>query len=46
VQSGDTLSTIAAKEGVSDWHTLYTENESTVGSNPNLIYPGQVLNLG
>jgi len=46
VQSGDTLSSIAAKEGVSDWHTLYTANESTVGSNPNLIYPGQVLNLG
>jgi nucleoid-associated protein YgaU len=46
VQSGDTLSTIAAKEGISDWHTLYTDNESTVGSNPNLIYPGQVLKLG
>jgi nucleoid-associated protein YgaU len=46
VQSGDTLSAIAAKEGVSDWHSLYTNNESTIGSNPNLIYPGQVLNLG
>ena len=46
VQSGDTLSTIAAKEGVSDWQSLYTNNESTIGSNPNLIYPGQVLNLG
>jgi nucleoid-associated protein YgaU len=46
VQSGDTLSGIAAKEGVSDWHTLYTNNESTIGSNPNLIFPGQVLNLG
>ena len=46
VQSGDTLSAIAAKEGVSDWHTLYTDNESTIGSNPNLIFPGQVLNLG
>jgi nucleoid-associated protein YgaU len=46
VKSGDTLSEIAAKEGVSDWHTLYTNNESTIGSNPNLIYPGQVLNLG
>jgi resuscitation-promoting factor RpfA len=46
VQSGDTLSTIAAKEGVSDWQTLYTDNEGTIGSNPNLIYPGQVLNLG
>jgi resuscitation-promoting factor RpfA len=46
VQSGDTLSTIAAKEGVSSWKTLYTDNESTIGSNPNLIYPGQVLTLG
>jgi nucleoid-associated protein YgaU len=46
VQSGDTLSGIAAKEGVSDWHSLYTNNESTIGSNPNLILPGQVLNLG
>jgi resuscitation-promoting factor RpfA len=46
VQSGDTLSTIAAKEGVSGWQTLYTDNEGTIGSNPNLIYPGQVLNLG
>ena len=46
VQSGDTLSTIAVKEGVSDWHTLYTDNESVIGSNPNLIFPGQVLKLG
>jgi nucleoid-associated protein YgaU len=46
VQSGDTLSGIAAKEGISDWHTLYNNNESTIGSNANLIYPGQVLNLG
>jgi len=46
VKSGDSLSGIAAKEGISDWHSLYTNNESTIGSNPNLIYPGQVLNLG
>jgi nucleoid-associated protein YgaU len=46
VESGDTLSTIAVKEGVSDWHTLYNDNKSTIGSNPNLIYPGQVLKLG
>jgi nucleoid-associated protein YgaU len=46
VVSGDTLSGIAAKEGISNWHTLYTANESTVGSNPNLILVGQVLNLG
>jgi resuscitation-promoting factor RpfA len=46
VVAGDTLSGIAAKEGVSDWHTLYSENESVVGSNPDLIYPGQVLTIG
>jgi nucleoid-associated protein YgaU len=46
VQAGDTLSTIAAQEGISNWQTLYTDNESTIGSNPNLIYPGQVLTLG
>lgn len=46
VESGDTLSTIAAKEGISSWQTLYNDNESTIGSNANLIYPGQVLNLG
>lgn len=44
VVSGDTLSGIAAKEGV-NWHTLYSENASVVGSNPNLIYPGQVLHF-
>jgi resuscitation-promoting factor RpfA len=43
VVSGDTLSAIAAAKGVSNWETLYSENESTVGSNPNLILPGQVL---
>ena len=46
VRSGDSLSGIAAKEGISDWHSLYTGNESVIGSNPNLILPGQVLNLG
>jgi len=43
VASGDTLSEIAAKKGVSSWEKLYSENKSTVGSNPNLIFPGQVL---
>jgi nucleoid-associated protein YgaU len=43
--SGDTLSAIAQKEGISNWHTLYNENTSVV-SNPNLIYPGQVLTIG
>jgi resuscitation-promoting factor RpfA len=46
VVSGDTLSTIAQKEGVSSWQTLYNENVSVVGSNANLIFPGEVLTLG
>lgn len=46
VKSGDTLSGIAAKEGVSNWHNLYQNNQSVIGSNPNLIFPGQVLHLG
>jgi nucleoid-associated protein YgaU len=46
VVSGDTLSTIAQKEGVSSWQTLYDENVSVVGSNANLIFPGEVLTLG
>jgi resuscitation-promoting factor RpfA len=45
VVSGDTLSGVAAKEGVSSWQTLYNENKSVVGSNPNLIYPGQTLHF-
>lgn len=43
VQAGDTLSAIAAAHGVS-WETLADANASTV-SNPNLIYPGQVLEI-
>lgn len=45
VQPGDTLSGIAAKEGLSDWNLLYQDNLSVVGSNPNLIFPGQVLQI-
>ncbi|OIJ36191.1 hypothetical protein BK826_03815 [Rothia kristinae] len=43
VQAGDTLSAIAAAHGVS-WESLADANASTV-SNPNLIYPGQVLEI-
>jgi LysM repeat protein len=46
VVSGDTLSGIAQREGISNWHTLYNENTATVGQNPNLIFPGEVLTLG
>jgi resuscitation-promoting factor RpfA len=43
VVSGDTLSGIAAKQGVQGgWTTLWNENKDVV-SNPNLIFPGQRL---
>jgi hypothetical protein len=43
VQEGDTLSAIAAMLGI-DMDTLYAMNSGTIGPNPNLIYPGEVLN--
>lgn len=43
VKSGDTLSGIAKKLGIKDWHTLYNNNKGVIGNNPNLIKPGQVL---
>ncbi|SOB82366.1 LysM peptidoglycan-binding domain-containing protein [Streptomyces sp. 1331.2] len=47
VRSGDTLSTIAAAQGVSGgWQELYAQNHATVGGDPDLILPGQVLHLG
>lgn len=45
VKSGDTLSGISADKGL-DWHQVYQANKSVVGGNPDLIYPGQVLQLG
>jgi LysM repeat protein len=44
VQPGDTLSGIGARFGIS-WQALYTANESVIGSNPNLIFAGEVLSL-
>jgi resuscitation-promoting factor RpfA len=45
VRSGDTLARIAAAHGTS-WESLYAANQSVIGGNPNLIFPGQVLSLG
>jgi LysM repeat protein len=43
VVSGDTLSSIAAKQSVAGgWQALWNENKGIV-SNPNLIFPGQRL---
>lgn len=44
VQSGDTLSGIAAKYGTT-WQQLYAKNKFVIGNNPNVIKPGQVLTI-
>ncbi|MFD4409391.1 transglycosylase family protein [Streptomyces sp. NPDC058476] len=46
VVHGDTLSGIAATRHVQGgWQRLYAANRTTVGSDPDLILPGQRLNL-
>lgn len=46
VRSGDTLSKIAIAQNVKGgWQQIYADNKSVVGSNPNLIYPKQVLTM-
>ncbi|RKR12678.1 transglycosylase family protein [Arthrobacter oryzae] len=45
IRSGETLSTIAAKLNISGgWQSLADANAATI-SNPNLVFPGQVLQL-
>lgn len=41
VQRGDTLSKLAA--GRTSWQQLYALNRAVIGSNPNLLLPGQQL---
>lgn len=45
VVKGDTLSGIAQRVlgSSSKWPTLYAENKAVIGSNPDLIRPGEVL---
>ncbi|MCW6038895.1 S8 family serine peptidase, partial [Spirulina subsalsa FACHB-351] len=48
VRSGDNLSLIASRlSGLtsSDWSFIYDKNRNVIGSNPSLIYPGQVLQI-
>lgn len=45
VQAGDSLSQIARKLGHTNWGKLYAANRSVVGTNPNMIHPGQVLTI-
>jgi hypothetical protein len=42
VRQGDTLSGIGERMGV-DWRRIYEANRATIGADPNLIRPGQVL---
>lgn len=44
VVPGDTLSGIGQTYGI-DWHKIYETNKSVIGSDPNLIYPGQKLKV-
>ncbi|MFI6036427.1 transglycosylase family protein [Streptomyces sp. NPDC051315] len=44
VREGDTLSTIAARQGTS-WQRLYAANKAVIGGNPDLIVPGLRLNF-
>ncbi|MGW6022773.1 LysM peptidoglycan-binding domain-containing protein [Streptomyces sp. NPDC055099] len=44
VRQGDTLSRIAAAHGVS-WQKVYSANKAVIGGNPNVILPGQRLDL-
>ncbi|MEV0119558.1 LysM domain-containing protein, partial [Streptomyces sp. NPDC050844] len=47
VRSGDNLWTIADDLGVQGgWSALYAENKKSVGTDPDLILPGQSLDLG
>ncbi|MGW4379227.1 transglycosylase family protein [Kitasatospora sp. NPDC004531] len=47
VGPGDSLAKIARSHEVNGgWSELYKSNQQVVGENPDLIHPGQVLNLG
>ena len=46
MRKGDTLSGIAKNLGIPNWRTLYEQNKAVIGSNPNLIRPGQKLSYG
>jgi hypothetical protein len=47
VKSGDTLQKIARRflGSTSRWKEIYDDNRKVIGSNPNLIFPGQVLTI-
>ncbi|MFC8435949.1 transglycosylase family protein [Streptomyces sp. NPDC057253] len=44
VRSGDTLSKVAARHGTT-WQRLYASNKAVIGADPDLIVPGQRLEI-
>ncbi|MEU8865628.1 transglycosylase family protein [Streptomyces umbrinus] len=44
VRSGDTLSAIAARHGTT-WQRIYAANKAAIGKDPDVIVPGQRLEL-
>lgn len=44
VREGDTLSAIAAQHGTT-WRAIYAANKAVIGGDPDLIVPGQQLDL-
>ncbi|MBE8476613.1 LysM peptidoglycan-binding domain-containing protein [Streptomyces justiciae] len=44
VRAGETLSTIAARHGTT-WQRIYAANKAVIGGDPDLIVPGQRLEL-
>jgi resuscitation-promoting factor RpfA len=44
VREGDTLSAVAARHGTT-WQRLYAANEAVIGGDPDLIVPGQQLEI-
>lgn len=46
VKTGDNLSTIAAWFKLHGYQALYQANESVIGNDPNLIFPGQTITIG
>ncbi len=44
VVAGDALSMISARAEL-DWHKVYANNRDVIGTNPDLIFPGQHLDL-
>lgn len=44
VRSGDTLSKVAARHGTT-WQKLYAANKAVIGGDPDLIVPGQRLDV-